>query len=81
MQGESRVTPSIIDEIISWDIQGDQNEFESGVNRSIIDDFNFSDIERGRMGGESGVTRSIIVNVILRIWPNGRSKWRSSKYH
>ena len=32
MEGESRVTPSIIDEIHSWDIQGDQNEGESCVN-------------------------------------------------
>ena len=32
MEGESRVTPSIIDELLSWDIQGDQNEGESCVN-------------------------------------------------
>ena len=32
MEGESRVTPSIIDEIHSWDIQGDQKEGESCVN-------------------------------------------------
>ena len=60
MEGESRVTPSIIDEFHSWDIQGDQIEGESGVNRSIIDDLLFGDIQRGKMEGKIGVTRSII---------------------
>ena len=31
MQGESGVTRSIIDEILSRDIQGDQMEGESGI--------------------------------------------------
>ena len=31
MVGESIVTRSIIDELHSWDIQGDQMEGESGV--------------------------------------------------
>ena len=31
MAGESGVTRSIIDELHSWDIQGDQMEGESGV--------------------------------------------------
>ena len=38
MQGESCVTRSIIDELFSWDIQGDQMEGEGGVTRSIIDE-------------------------------------------
>ena len=38
MEGEGGVTRSIIDEIHSWDIQGDQMEDESGVTRSIIDE-------------------------------------------
>ena len=38
MVGESGVTPSIIDEFDSMDIQGDQIEGESGVSRSIIDE-------------------------------------------
>ena len=37
MEGESGVTPSIFDELHSWDTQGDQKEGESDVNRSIID--------------------------------------------
>ena len=31
MEGESRVTRSIINKFLSWDIQGDQMEGESGV--------------------------------------------------
>ena len=36
MEGESGVTRSIIDEIHSSDIQGDQIEVEIGVTGSII---------------------------------------------
>ena len=39
MEGESGVTRSIIDELHSWDTQGDQVESESSVTRSIIDEF------------------------------------------
>ena len=46
MGGESGVTRSIIDELHSWDIQGDQMECESGVTRSIIDDLHSLDIQR-----------------------------------
>ena len=38
MEGESCVTASIIDELHSRDIQGDQKEGESGVTRSILDE-------------------------------------------
>ena len=44
MEGESAVTRSIIDELYSSDIQGDQMEFESRVTRSIIDELHSSDI-------------------------------------
>ena len=37
MEGASGVTRSIIDELHSSDIQGDQVEQESGVTRSITD--------------------------------------------
>ena len=37
MDGKSSVTGSIIDELHSSDIQGDQMEGESGITRSIID--------------------------------------------
>ena len=38
MVGESGVTRSIIDELHSSDIQGDQMEGEGGASRSIIDE-------------------------------------------
>ena len=46
MEGESRVTRSIIDELHSWDFQGDQMEGESGATRSIFDELNSWDIQR-----------------------------------
>ena len=44
MEGESGVTGIIIDELHSWDIQGDQMKGERCVTRSIIDELHFSDI-------------------------------------
>ena len=38
MEAESGVTRSIIGELHSLDIQGDQMESESGVTRKIIDE-------------------------------------------
>ena len=46
MTGESGVTRSIIDEVLSWDIQVDQMEAESGVTRGFIDELHSSDIQR-----------------------------------
>ena len=80
MEDESSVTPSIIDEIHSWDIQGDQNGGESGANRSIIDDLHFSDIQQGKMEGEVVLLEVSLINFILRIWSNGKRKWCYSKY-
>ena len=44
MEGERGVTRSIIDELYSSDIQGDQMECESGATRTIIDELRPSDI-------------------------------------
>ena len=44
MEDESAVSRSIIDELHSLDIEGDQMEGESGVTRSIIDELHSSDI-------------------------------------
>ena len=44
MEGENAATRSIIDELYSWDIQGDQMEDESDVTRSIIDELHSSDM-------------------------------------
>ena len=46
----------IIDELHSWDIQGDQMEGESGVTRRIIDELHSSDIQGDQIEGESGLT-------------------------
>ena len=45
MEGESGVTRSIIDKILSSGIQGDQMEGESVVTRSIIDELHSSVIQ------------------------------------
>ena len=45
MEGESGVTRSIIHELHSSDIQGDQKEGENGVTRSIIDELHSSDFQ------------------------------------
>ena len=38
MEGESGVTPNIIDELHSSDFPGDQMEGESAATRSVIDE-------------------------------------------
>ena len=45
MEGKSGVTRTIIEELHSLDIQGDQREGESGVTRNIIDKLPSSDIQ------------------------------------
>ena len=46
MECESGVTRSIIDQLHSSDIQGDQMEGEGGVFRSIINELHSLDIQR-----------------------------------
>ena len=45
MEGESGVTQSIINELHSLNMEGDQMEGESGVTRSITDALHSSNIE------------------------------------
>ena len=45
MEGAKCVTRSIIDELHSSDIKGDQVEGESAITRSIIDELLSSDIQ------------------------------------
>ena len=45
MESESGVTRNIIDELNSWDIQGNQMEGKSGVTRSFIDEQHSWDIQ------------------------------------
>ena len=54
------VTRSIIGELHSTDIQGDQMEGESRVSRSIFDELHSLNIQGDQMEGESGLTRSFI---------------------
>ena len=49
MEGESGITRSIIDELHSLVIQGDQREGGSGVTGNIIDELHSSDIEPDEM--------------------------------
>ena len=49
MEGESGVILSIIGELYSGDIQGDQLVGESGVTQSVIDELNYWDIQGNEM--------------------------------
>ena len=51
MEGEIGITRSIIDELHSFDIQGDQMVCESGVTRSVIDEVHSWDIQGDQMEG------------------------------
>ena len=73
MEGESRVTGNMIDELLSSDIQGHQMENESAVTRSIIAELHSWDIQGDQTEGESGVTRSIIHE--LHSWDVEDMKW------
>ena len=52
MEGESGVTRSIIHELHSWDIQGDEIEGQNGITRCIIDELYSLDIQGDEMEGE-----------------------------
>ena len=59
MQGESGVTGSIIDELLSSDIQGVERKGESGVTRSIFHELHSSDIQGDQTEGESGIIPNV----------------------
>ena len=62
------VTQSIIDELNSWHVQGDQMEGERGVTRSIIDEPHSWDIQGAQMEGESMVLLKVsLMNFVLWI--------------
>ena len=65
MAGESGVTRSIIDELFSSDIQGDQMEGERCVSQKIIDELHFSGIKRDQMEGEKVLLEVSLKNFIL----------------
>ena len=72
MEGESGVTGSIIDELNSWDIQGDQMEGEGGVSRSIIDELHSSDLVQLKV--QVVLLEVSLINVILGI--TKEIKWK-----
>ena len=67
MAGESGDTRSVIDELRSWDLQGDQKEGKSGVTRSIIDELPSSDIQRDQMEVKVVLLDVSLMNFIFRI--------------
>ena len=68
MEDESGPTPSIIDELLSGNIQGHQKEGESVVTHSIIDELHSWDIQGHQMEVESMVLPEIsLMNLFLRI--------------
>ena len=60
MEVESVVTRSIIDELYSSGILGDQMEGESSVTLSVTDEHDSSDVQADQMEGDSSVTPKII---------------------
>ena len=85
MEGESGVTRSIVDELHSWYIQGDEIKGESGVTRSMIDELHSLDIEGDQMEGESMALLEVSsMNLILGISKEIKwqvKAWCYSKYH
>ena len=75
MEGESGVIQSIIDELLSSDIQRDQMEGRSGVTRSISDGRHSLDIQGDEMEGENGLLQVSMTNFMLRI--SNEVKWKA----
>ena len=65
MEGGSGLTRSIIDELHSWDSQGDQMEGQSGATGSIIDELHSSDIQRDQMEVKVALLEVSLTNFIL----------------
>ena len=70
MDGGSGVTQSIIEELHSSDIQGDQKEGESGVTPSTIDELHSSDMVKTKV--KVVLLEISLTNFILRIWSKER---------
>ena len=77
MYGESGVSPSIIHELHSWDIQGDEIAGESVVARSIIHELHSWDLQGDEMEGENGLLDVSSTNFIL--WISKAIKWKVRK--
>ena len=75
MEGEGGFTPSIIDELHSLDIGGDQIKGESCVTQSIIDEFHSWDIEGDQMERNVDLFEVSLMNFILCI--SNEIKWKT----
>ena len=67
MEGESGVSPNIIDELHSWDIQRDQREGESAVTRRIIHELSSWVIQGEQMVGPIVLMEVSLMNLLLHI--------------
>ena len=77
MEGQSGVTQSIIDELRSWDIQGDQMDGENGVTRCIINEFHSLDTQGDQMEGEKKVLLEVSsMNLIPILGMSKEIKWK-----
>ena len=72
MEGESAVTQSIIDELLSSDIQRYQMEGERGATRSIIDELHCSDMVKKEV--KVVLLEVSLMNFILRL--TKEIKWK-----
>ena len=67
MERDRGVTPNIIDELHSWDIQRDQMEGESGVTRRIILNFILGISKEIKRLVKVLLFKVSLMNLILRI--------------
>ena len=74
MKGESGVGRSIMEELYSWDIQGDQMEGERGVTRNIIDELHSWNIQDIKRKLEVGLLEVPLMNFVLPIFKE--IKWQ-----
>ena len=74
MEGESRLTQSIIDELLSLNIHRDQKEDESGVTRFIIDKCHSYDIQEIKEIVKVVLLEISLMNFIYRI--SKEIKWK-----
>ena len=82
MEGEIGVTRSIIDELHSSDLQGDEMEGESMLFLEVLSMHLILAISNEiKWKLKLVLLEASLTNLILRIWSNGRRKWWYSKYH
>ena len=74
MEGKSGVTRSIIDELHSWDMQGDQMEGESGALEEFLKNFILGIFKEIKRKVKVVVLQVSLMNFILRI--SKEIKWK-----